>query len=74
MSNRNQILIMALIFVSTIAVYFVTLKLILDSGAQLRWAAFHWFFGAVAAYGVMQYSYSMVRNIGKKRHATLITN
>jgi len=71
MLSRIQFLIMALIVVSTMVGYLVILQTMLNSNLPLRWPLFFWFFGSVAAYAVMHYSYLLVCRIGKKRHATL---
>jgi len=74
MLTRIQFLIMFLISVSTIASYFAILDALINSDTPLRFTAFFWIFGGVAAYAVIYYAYILVRNIGKNRHATLNKN
>jgi hypothetical protein len=62
---------MALIVVATSACYILILQALLVADIPLRWTVFFWIFGGVAAYAVMHFGYLLVRNIGKKRHATL---
>jgi len=71
MLTRIQFLIMSLISVATIASYFAILDALINSAVSLRFTAFFWIFGGVAAYAVMHYGYKLVLKIGKKRHATL---
>lgn len=74
MSNRIKIFIMSIIILTTMVSYFFILKLVLDYSDGLEWPFFFWFFGGVAAYAILHYSYKLVMNIGKKRHATLNKN